>query len=703
MATQTSKTREEPHMIDYDQFLKDGTKGYCDNLCTLKWMSIREDKCYMIDHLEKLKAEITKERGTSIEAFTIGKTHAAKKDKKKFDATKTSTWETEGGIGKRWNGFYDKGYDCLIVLYGFTKEVIPIDDEQTEQYLASADGQSGEKPLLSQHDWASKFESLLIHYYLVERKDPCLGNKSLESGDRCDKRTKCGVVYVAIKLKRVPTDPATEKLPSTATSEKEIETDTETVVPDLRLEDLRGTKKLPDTPFNDLIELKLLPTQKQLEDLQRSFLRTGSTTISEDLKHIGSLISTAFKSKLPDVKYVWLAYEKDNTDDIKVLVMIETSKEKKDIEKVFPDISYKIHTIPAPKFSQEAKGVRDMISQDDTFKPEDLDEVNICIRKHRVSLKRKHAHISIIKPSSVRSRGFKQGAHKIINEKCIAVYVRRKGYIPVGETALCSSIDGISVDVLEGIFVLCAASMGRPISGNADGYGTFGGFIDHPTFGLCGITNAHVLLNVDQMSILIQSETLRYEYFQNNTINVTVNGTEIGSVVEAVYTSGDDDCECGMEMAIFKIEEEFNPSDCDFWNESTKKDSYFGRLETLPYRSIQIGMTVDKSGATTGWTAGKVQGFCAQIFSQPDDSYQYELFDLISIEGVSPYTAFSRLGDSGTLVMTITEHRNVVAIIEGIDDDTDPKSVSYATPIEPVLQRFNSTLKRFRNQYHNPD
>lgn len=178
-------TQSKRNEITYEQFLKEQREGYCDKLCDLKGLNVKDSRERLIQHVEAVLDEINKTRGP-VENFTIGKTHAGRKSGKAFDYQTFLSWKKKGGIAGRWEDYKKEGYDCLIVLYGFTTDSVP---------------ETGRKcSWLDQHVWALAYEQHLIQYFLLEKEDSRLGNKSLESGGRPDRRARCGVVYVAIKL-----------------------------------------------------------------------------------------------------------------------------------------------------------------------------------------------------------------------------------------------------------------------------------------------------------------------------------------------------------------------------------------------------------------------------------------------------------------------------------------------------------------------
>ncbi|XP_052086128.1 uncharacterized protein LOC127723528 [Mytilus californianus] len=111
----------------------------------------------------------------------------------------------------------------------------------------------------------------------------------------------------------------------------------------------------------------------------------------------------------------------------------------------------------------------------------------------------KHSNLSIIYPSSMKSKGFKNtGSHKIENLNCINLVCTVKGVIPVGDTHFPLEIEGVETDVLEGAtHLLGSFRIGDVVEKmNAQSCGTLGGFVKY--YGLdTFLTCAHVVFGAD--------------------------------------------------------------------------------------------------------------------------------------------------------------------------------------------------------------
>ncbi len=133
-------------------------------------------------------------------AFTIGKSHARQKFRKKsggygrtlikFDRKDPKTWKFDGGINNRWREYLQKGYSGLIALTAVTRSVIPYNVRQ-------AHGQT-----IDVEQYSIALEQQLIQHYMLKKADSRLENTSFHPGNLCDKAKKpyAGIVYVAFKL-----------------------------------------------------------------------------------------------------------------------------------------------------------------------------------------------------------------------------------------------------------------------------------------------------------------------------------------------------------------------------------------------------------------------------------------------------------------------------------------------------------------------
>jgi hypothetical protein len=191
-------------------------------------------------------------------------------------------------------------------------------------------------------------------------------------------------------------------------------------------------------------------------------------------------------------------------------------------------------------------------------------KIGKIIDNHSRKLMSDHKFLSAISASSVVSKHF--GTEKRIIEKspCIVLTVLVKGIIPLDEEPFPTELDGIPVDVREGGVRLCGQNadefqtnvkMGCKITSSSrpEKYGTLGGFIEHPEYGLCGITCAHVVLNDKEKLLLkghstIEGDTGVKIYQPDSKPVEQAIDYELGKLVKITYKEGESD-RPGVDLA----------------------------------------------------------------------------------------------------------------------------------------------------------
>lgn len=323
-----------------------------------------------------------------------------------------------------------------------------------------------------------------------------------------------------------------------------------------------------------LKQIKSLPNQEQLNRLQKKYLETKSNTTLDLLTNIENWTTKAIIANNANVHYAWLAYTYDRCDNVEVQLVIEM-EETCGVDSLC-GILYNHTIIEVNSVSDEAIKVIDKCDEYDDLSFTDLKGIRNSINIYAKVLMKSHKHLSIIGASPVRSKGFNSNykTHKLIPESCIVLYVRKKGLIPIGEEPFLTEY-GYPVDVREGVFFTYMQTsnesddplkMGCTIAKKITGeerysHGTLGGFIDHPQYGLCGLTCAHVLLDDIEMTRLQDKGELSWLDFAPDSASVYLckeddNYIKIGSLVKAILTKGDTGAH-GMDAAIFQIERNF--------------------------------------------------------------------------------------------------------------------------------------------------
>ncbi|XP_052761540.1 uncharacterized protein LOC128204200 isoform X2 [Mya arenaria] len=350
-------------------------------------------------------------------------------------------------------------------------------------------------------------------------------------------------------------------------------------------------------------------------------------------------------------------------------------------------------------------------------------KVKQCINMHSKDLFNKHRYLSIITANVVKSRGFKTNSHVQDKQLCIVLFVHAKGFVPIAEDPFFDAYDEIAIDVLEGVFIPYGntslefhqdVKMGCKIMRNCDNGGTLGGFIDHHTHGLVGLTCAHALLHQKELeSCLKHRANLRLsdwptEYREKGKRHVfqpveDPNRGPLGQIVEAVYCHGGEN-QSGVEAVLFRVESQF-PLSGGF--PSVKKHDAIN--DTLfSFGSGRIcgptalhGKEVAKFGAKTELTKGFVEFeesfICVKTIDFPwtVGSLQMVLFNQNQVRAIDGVFAYP--GDSGALVFGY-DFEEVVAIgmVEGGEIGSQ---ITVVSPIGSILERFNTRkFKQFDNK-----
>ncbi|XP_060561273.1 uncharacterized protein LOC132721039 [Ruditapes philippinarum] len=253
------------------------------------------------------------------------------------------------------------------------------------------------------------------------------------------------------------------------------------------------------------------------------------------------------KSKHVAIAHVWAAYTIENPQRITFVITVKQksegtkSKESVRLEKL---IQYSFVKQYAGDFSLEGSEViKQQASHAAKLDEESYENLQTCISKHSEDLMKKHKYLSIISACSKRSKGF-GASWELLPEKCIVLYVQKKNYIPIDEEPFEASYDSIPVDVREGVFIpyghtarekLNPVRMGCQIGGDCSS-GTLGCFIDHPQYGVCGLTCAHVLLNPLELLHLETYGMMKWPLhgMVKNVYQPADNKSVLGNVVQLI-------------------------------------------------------------------------------------------------------------------------------------------------------------------------
>ncbi|XP_060596530.1 uncharacterized protein LOC132750552 isoform X2 [Ruditapes philippinarum] len=343
-------------------------------------------------------------------------------------------------------------------------------------------------------------------------------------------------------------------------------------------------------------------------------------------------------------------------------------------------------------------------------------KIGEIIDMHSKKLMSNHKFLSAISASSVSSRCFGPMRLKHVIEKrpCIVLNVLVKGIIPLNEEYFPTKLEGTPVDVREGGVRLCVnkaeeyqenVTMGCKITSSTCPVkaGTLGGFIEHPEYGLCGITCAHVIMNdadkfkLKEMSTITVKEKLDGMMYQPD---VRIPDNKLGKLVQVIYREGENG-KPGVDLALFRIE-----------TRAPKQ----GRFPDNTLPSFNEGLVWGKTGIPDGHTEVRKFGYvtlntsgvmqfdnCA-IREEPFHSnmtmgdgtpFTTTLYKQYHIKSCDKNIPFCKLGDSGALVF----------MEDNTGEETTPRCIGmvvavtsgnsgYVTPINAILDELK--VKQFK-------
>ncbi|WAR08885.1 hypothetical protein MAR_018843 [Mya arenaria] len=348
-------------------------------------------------------------------------------------------------------------------------------------------------------------------------------------------------------------------------------------------------------------------------------------------------------------------------------------------------------------------------------------ELQKCLEKMSPVLMEKHAYLSIVTGSEIKSKGFQGPNHVKFKRKCIQLFVHAKGYIPLAEEVFANSYGDYDTDILEGTFQPFAnehanerqrvLTLGCKImrSGFRSDFfqlrekkvhGTLGGFVDHPEYGFCGFSCAHVLLNKNEIEKAERDKRIYYPTL-NESVFQPVDGPDgdrIGFLVEAMYKEKhDDDKRAGVELALFSVDKRIPRKGTFPSLPSSQFRKTFNSGNTIG-PTLAKGRRVWKFGCTSQYTEGFIHGMTSSVRTQPF-SYmtpikQITLFNQLEVSSGVHGKTFAQQGDSGALVFKDTlgdEEPVCVGMVVGGSglDARNSSCQTFVTPIREILEALN--------------
>ncbi|XP_053390958.1 uncharacterized protein LOC128553801 [Mercenaria mercenaria] len=471
-----------------------------------------------------------------------------------------------------------------------------------------------------------------------------------------------------------------------------------------------------------LLELGHLPKQRILNEICLLFGRKSKVTIM-----ICNAICVHIKSKNEHIIDVWAAYTLQNMNSITFVVSLEEFEntgrdDQAESIRIDKMIDYSFIKRIVGKYSYESTEIMNHnVTSGEDFDDDAYCKLQTCVAKYSVELMKQHKYLSIVSACSKRSTGYGPSLN-LKPENCIVLYVHTKHYIPINEDPFKTHYDEIPVDVREGVFIrfgrtatdfLDHVQMGCQIRGEVENgqyvEGTLGCFIDHPQYGVCGLTCAHVLLSPWDLIRLksVHNGTFNWPlHDMQRTVYQPANQTnDIGHTVQLVYKEGSENCS-GMEVALFKLTNRY-PKSSDVPDASvtvastTAMNINYEHWRICSAERLNSRMKhVIKFGSKTELRAGIIEfGTMAvkELNSYPlaTGYFSIKLHKQIEVRPQNTSFAFADKGDSGSLVFLVGDNSSehtCIGIVEG--------GTSYGTvvvsPIVPILDELKvSSLKSF--------
>ncbi|KAH3871917.1 hypothetical protein DPMN_035132 [Dreissena polymorpha] len=249
--------------------------------------------------------------------------------------------------------------------------------------------------------------------------------------------------------------------------------------------------------------------------------------------------------------------------------------------------------------------------------------------------------------------------------------------------------------------------MGCKIEGHQTG--TLGVFIEHPSYGICGITCAHVAISATEMEdCKSESGRLLWEkinpskkcIYQPSRINGEFN--QFGQIVEVIYKEGKSS-ETGIEIALIQIEKR-HPDSGKFptprsLSNSDGSDYTFASGKTCGPTRFNTNNRCFKVGSVTDFTEGTIEMRAPNVVRTDKHTWDYDHLRITLYNQflVRPkQEAFADFGDSGSPVFVKDEETGEPVCIGLVEGGLTAGGLVVVTPITKILEELGiSQLKAF--------
>ncbi|XP_052809595.1 uncharacterized protein LOC128238059 [Mya arenaria] len=430
-----------------------------------------------------------------------------------------------------------------------------------------------------------------------------------------------------------------------------------------------------------------------------------------------------------EVLHIYPAFKVEKENDIIFVVTVS----KAAYSFVLCDsVSYCLEIRVLNKFSNELKTLLDTVYEEGhSISDECQETIALTIAQCSKHLLETHTLLSVITASPLKSKRNKEKKiHSFVRESecCIVFCVHAKDFIPIREEPLPARLNGIRTDVMEGAFVTFGRLAHEPHDklpigceigrGESKDIGTLGGFIDHPEYGMCGLTSGHMCLDRAEYEACVKHDgRLMLQQWPEGTRGRGIyqpaklqNGDEVGQLVEVLYKVGGH-LESGFDVALFQIEQKY-PADGIFPAEKIDDQCHDVAYKFKSGNVCGVSRTADKPlwkfGRSTGSTTGKA------LFKTPitavkevrllwktHDKFEIMLLNQFAVSplGTDQNKKFANYGDSGALVF-IDKDIDDLTCVGMVAGGEVGSSIAIISPICPILKHINVT--KFHSFYNTP-
>ncbi|XP_045198413.1 uncharacterized protein LOC123552739 [Mercenaria mercenaria] len=450
-----------------------------------------------------------------------------------------------------------------------------------------------------------------------------------------------------------------------------------------------------ESQIRKLLLDKIIPKSANL-DVAYSIFEHSYDLLGE----IFALVSEYIKNKSPDILGVYAAYDDRKNSEKRYCFLVFTKQSA--TRPIHLKVKYPIKIVCADDCSQEDENVVKEILK--SYSPslkisQEESKLNKCVSEHSERLMKETKNITLITTCMYKSQNYQLGKPlNLLEIPCIVILVMQKYWIPIGSKPLPEKLNGISVDVREGIAVQFTGKLptekydnvrigckiessllqGSDHPSRVCNEGTLGGFILGTSSKIYGFTCAHILFPEETLQKMQKDEQIyvgknfelnvRKPQAEISSLNTIVKCLEerkvyqtsceqndyFGTVELALYVRGGSYYCTGVDFALLKIDDvrvpnttefpyvnKLRTSDRETEGASVEREFHFNSGKVIE-KDLRHGDKVIKYGCKTLLTEGIFRG--KNRFKFLDGEMWHGQCEIIAESG------FAEPSDSGSLV-----------------------------------------------------